>query len=368
MKRKTFLWTVVLAFFLLSPLIAHAADSDIQSRRARRTESVNDGNAVSYVIIKHDTLWDISERFLRDPFKWPSIWKVNPYIRNPDLIYPGDVVKIIPIEEEEKEEGFDVGSLPVVTVEPGEGKVVVLTPEVKKEEEPAPKPRPSHSSSQMKRKGFISKNGLKASGEIIKAKENAILLGNGDRVFISLKDKTGLSTGERFTIFRKSSLVKHPVTGKRMGYIIDILGTLVVTDNSGVVEARIDRSFKEIEVGAKLMPLKEVVSEVALTPAQAGLGGYIIATGEERQDLSKGDIVYIDKGKKDGVQGGNTLDIYRSRKKVKDPVTGKKVQLPADKIGSLVVIKPGKRTSSCIITRSVTAIRTGDFVKTAATE
>ncbi|MFQ5441908.1 MAG: LysM peptidoglycan-binding domain-containing protein [Thermodesulfobacteriota bacterium] len=370
MKRKTFLLTIFFAVFLLSPLTVHAAGPDIQTRRARRTEVPGkEGNAVSYVIIKHDTLWDISERFLRDPFKWPSIWKINPYIKNPDLIYPGDVVKIIPLEEEKKEEEFDVSSLPVVTVEPGAANVVVLEPEVKEEEKPAPPPVPHYSSSLMKKKGFIDKAGLKASGEIMKPRENVILLGDGDKVFISLKDKSGVYPGERYTIFNKSALIRHPVTGKKLGYMIDILGSLVVTENVGVVEGKIDLSFKEIEVGARLMPFTEPVSEVAMTEtAPADLNGYIVATTEEGLDLSKGDIVYIDKGEKDGVKEGNVLDIYRFRKKVKDPVTGKKVDLPADNIGSLVVIKPGKRTSSCIITKSLTAVRVGYFVKTAATE
>jgi hypothetical protein len=56
----------------------------------------------TYTIKQADTLWDISNTFLRDPFLWPLIWKVNPYITNPDLIYPGNTLVIpslAPIEQ-----------------------------------------------------------------------------------------------------------------------------------------------------------------------------------------------------------------------------------------------------------------------------
>ena len=69
---------------------------------------LNPDHPNSYEVVKGDTLWDISSKFLSDPWSWPEIWHVNPAIENPHLIYPGDIIRL----------GF-VDGKPVLSLERG---------------------------------------------------------------------------------------------------------------------------------------------------------------------------------------------------------------------------------------------------------
>ncbi len=331
-----------------------------------------DGEVFVYTVKKGDTLWDITGTYLKDPFKWPKVWKNNPYIRNPHLIYPGDIVRvtsdgieIINRKVKLPRTPVDVDSLPVVAVSGEEERVVKLEPE------PAPIPRvkgPTVGSNLMKRQGFITGDQFKSSGSIIEPKHNMIMMGEGEEVFVSLNKGHEPAIGERYSIYRLGDKVTHPVTGKEIGYMVDILGSLVITRSSGVSEARIDNSFKEIEAGALLMPYTVPVTEVELTEATSAVKGYVIASLDSSSNFSTGDIVYINRGTDDGLDEGNVLRVYRKREKAVDPVTRKKVKLPPVNLGTMVVLDPGEKTSTCIVLNGQRAMVVGDKVSTVQVE
>ena len=60
--------------------------------------SVRSDHPDEYVVVKGDTLWDISGKFLEQPWQWPAIWHANPQIENPHLIYPGDRISLVYID------------------------------------------------------------------------------------------------------------------------------------------------------------------------------------------------------------------------------------------------------------------------------
>jgi hypothetical protein len=79
--------------------------------------SVRPDHPDEYVVVKGDTLWDISGKFLEQPWQWPAIWHANPQIENPHLIYPGDRVSLVYIDGQPRL--MVNGGKPTVRMSPG---------------------------------------------------------------------------------------------------------------------------------------------------------------------------------------------------------------------------------------------------------
>lgn len=358
-----------------------------------------------YLVVKHDTLWDISGKFLKDPFKWPEIWKKNPQIKNPDLIYPGNIVRIWPdgrveligrkeapamktVETAEPAKAAEKQrpeDMPVITLPAQEEKVVVLEPEAVEskaasadmavertaEEQVALLTTPvvpRLSAAALERQGFISARLLKESGLIAASKDGSYYMKEGDIVFISLKNgeqtAESVKVGDKYTIFVAGRRVKHPITGDDLGNIIDIQGSLKITGVGKVTEGLIDKGYKEIGIGARLRPYTPPIKEVEITEAEGSTEGVVVAGIEGIEFMSNNDIVYIDKGMKDGLKKGNVMKVYKKALKATDPYKGKKFMLPPEEIGKLVVAQVDETTSTCIVIGSTASINMGDMVRT----
>lgn len=325
---------------------------------------------IYHKIVPRDTLWDITEHYQKDPFKWPSVWKLNPYIVNPHLIYPGNTVKLTPggVEildpSDMKAEGLGkVGLEPdgalVLEPEAGEEPVQAAAPA------PTAPKAPSLSDSSMARSGFITERELQASGAIIGPKEKKILITSADEVFVSFKEKEGIKQGSRYTVYTVGEQITHPDTGKPIGYVIDILGSITVTRADGVVEAQVDTAFKEIPLGARVRPYSEPVREVEITKASSEVAGVIVTALEGKMNLSAGDIAYLDKGSDHGLMKGNVMRIFRPVPEAADPMgSGKNIALPPLDLGTLVVLEAGEGTSTAVVVKSVRPINWGDKVST----
>jgi len=217
-----------------------------------------------YTIKQGDTLWDISAKFLKDPFLWPKLWQRNPYITNPHWIYPGQPVRLSPLEEVRKEETKKV----VVEEKPKE---VTQEPEVKKVIEPPPvkppelvverKPvveRPTVFP-ETRSAGFFSDIDYKGIGIILESKEGKTLMSEGDICYLAFKTAEPVLIGDKYTVFRASELIVHPTTGKRIGRRYNITGNIQIIDRYGTFyTAKVIEAFDAVEKGDLIRPyLKE---------------------------------------------------------------------------------------------------------------
>jgi hypothetical protein len=295
-------------------------------------------DAEHYTIKKGDTLWDISGDKFDDQFLWPNLWRVNPQIENPDLIYPGDII-IIPSLE-------DLLRLPHVPEE----KIAVTMPVAPKAEIEKPKKyiidKIRYLSS-----GWISPD-YPSIGELWSAPdENRSAFGKFDLVYLKLEEDAAV--GDKYFAIRNIKKVYHPHTNKFMGYQIRITGILEVIGMDGrekdVPKAEVASSFENLAVGDGLIPYEEieppVVPETERSPI---IDGYVVESYMNSLMISRGDIIYLDKGNDDGLEVGDTFYALFQR--------------PVERvIGKIQVFALRPTTSSAIILETQREITIGDM-------
>ena len=308
-----------------------------------------------YTIKQGDTLWDISNTYLKDPFLWPFIWKANLYITNPDLIYPGNklvIPSLAPIER--------ALQAPVVPQEQLVGKPTTTVPEeeqralAKKFILPEEAPVPIIDKYAMLNAGFVNQE---ESGDVIVgSKEEKTIYGYDDIVYVTIESKEA-ALGDKFLIYQPLDTVKHPVTGKTFGRLIKVLGILQLTEKGapGTYAARITISFNFAEKGSMLTPYQEPT--LVYNTAQAkpkDISGYILEVVDGRTINAHTDIVYLDKGSADGVDAGDRFVIYAKPKKS---------TYPKPVLGEAQVFIVKEHTATAVVQKSANYIERGNEVE-----
>lgn len=299
--------------------------------------------ATLYVVKRGDTLWDISDNFFDNPFLWPRLWEINPYIDNPNLIYPGDTViltdreSVIKYSPEIKTSGFKkvAPPPPVVYYSPGGSE------------------------------GFLNHQEWKNTGSVIISEPTVKLLYSvGDTVYVNVGSKDNVNVGDKFTIFRSSKEIYHPYRNGLVGHKVAILGELEVTEILGDKKAiaKITNSLREITRGAKIRPKESFVKEVVVRRGEKETKGVVVATKNNVQLSGKGDIVYLDIGKKHDVVPGNVFTVTTLPKSALDPDSGRRIDLPGAKIGKVILLSVNEKTSTALICESARQIEIGDLV------
>jgi len=216
-----------------------------------------------YTIKSGDTLWDISAKFLKDPFLWPKLWQRNPYITNPHWIYPGRPIlltPITPLEEVKKEEPPKVVKEPEVKKVEPPSVPVEKKPEVVAEVKPvAPIEKKPTVFPEIRSAGFISDIEYRGIGIILDSKEGKNLFAEGDIVYLAFKTKEPILIGNKYTVFRASEDIRYPGKEKKIGKKYNILGNIQIIDQQGnFFTAKIIEAFDGMVKGDLIQPyLKE---------------------------------------------------------------------------------------------------------------
>lgn len=299
---------------------------------------LRDGSPQRYTVVQGDTLWDISGKFLSEPWQWPHIWHANPQIANPDLIYPGDTLVLSYVD-----------GRPQITLERGASRgTIKLSPHVRST--PVAEAVPTIPLGAIN--AFLLNNRI-VDNPLDFDRAPYIVAGNAERVLSGMGDR--IYARGRFSpdhtvygIFREGKTYLDPKTGEKLGINADSVGGgEVVATEGDIATLMLQRSSQEVRLGDRLFSSEEhpVTSTFLPSPPASTIEGVIIDVPRGVTQIGKFDVVTLNKGRRDGLVEGNVLAIYKTGETVRDRVTGGQVKVPDERSGLLMVFRTYEKLS-----------------------
>ncbi len=271
------------------------------------TLKLQDNAPDAYVVVKGDTLWDISGRFLKDPWRWPQIWNMNrDEVKNPHWIYPGDRIVLDRSGKEPRlvlvkggQNGQD--GLQTVTLTPG-----IRTSDISTTAIPSIPISVIHP--------FLSQPRVVPEGAFDDAP--FILGSNAERVIVAAGDEAYATGGKpgvsRWNVLRPGKALKDPETGEVLGHEVEYLGDARTLVEGGPQKIRITQATKEILPKDKLVEADDsVLYEFVPRAPETPISGRIISAYGGISDSGRYQTVVINRGSRDGLAPGHVLSVFR---------------------------------------------------------
>ncbi len=265
-----------------------------------------------YIVQKGDTLWDISGRFLNEPWLWPEVWQANPHIENPHLIYPGDEVYL----------SYRDGR-PIIRVRRGGRGVVRLSPQVRAEQlgrEAIPTIPVDAIQQFLSRPRVVTEEEYDAAPYIVSVGKDALLARPGGKIYgRGIADERVI----RFSIYRKGEAYVNPDTeGEVLGFEALHVGDAVLDEAGDPATLVVTAMKREVQAGDRLVAVDEEESYQSYMPRPAGseLKGQIISVVDGVSQIGQFQTVVINLGARDGLEPGHVFGVFQRGEVVRDPL------------------------------------------------
>ena len=375
---------IVLLAGMLVTVAVYAADAQL---RANHPDS--------YVVRRGDTLWDISAKFLSKPWLWPEIWQANPQVRNPHLIYPGDVLNLSFIN----------------------GPRLTLQPQVHAEGEAIPAIPLSELRMFLKEMRVMDSGAVSSAPYVVGLEEGQLRATVGQNVYVR-----GLqgAPGQRWAIVRpthqfrgydqddpdNADLVGHEIDsdaamvttpwhedarvstqtmwshddvvhntrGEDLGVEVSVIGTAETLRMGDPSTLLLLDSTTEIRSGDRIMPIEDAPYDAFYyphAPKSAPKNARVIAFADAMAAAGPRQVVALSIGSKDGVDNGQTYSIYEPGENIHDDVAsnswtrdlGKRVTLPDEYVGHVMVFRTFDRVIYGLVMDSLRPVEKGDRLR-----
>jgi len=317
------------------------------------------GAPTRYVVKKGDTLWGISNKFLKNPAYWPEVWDKNQKVKNPHLIYPGDVLFIY--------QGRGKGGSTTTSIHEK------MVPQMRVIRNGGGEPI-STLSPFLSWPRVLDDNAINKAPYIVDAKNANILLEVDQTVYVkNLRDR---HAGGEYAVFNVGKILSDPKTNKQYGREVVYNGFLEVerpATHSEVATATVIDSKREIKRGDRLLYIEDETHNLRapITLPNRKIRGDIISLFDAEMISGQTQIITINQGKRQGMKLGFTVGVYSPGKLVDDPIArtvskhkfdvSKPVQvaIPPAYAATAIVYKVLNDISYAVITDSESEVRNG---------
>lgn len=313
-----------------------------------------------YVVEKGDTLWGIAGKFLKEPWRWAEIWRLNQeQISNPHRIAPGNVIVLDRAKHP-----------PQLTTN---GETIKLAPQVRESllaERAIPAIPPKAIEPFLSQPLVIEEGGLLKAPRIVGTQEGTVYLGAGGTAYVS---GIGESKEVNWQIFRSGRPLVDPDTGSTLGFEAVFLGTARVVSLGEPTTVRIVSSTQEISQGDRLLPAgSAVLNQYAPHAPRSTIQGRIIGVlgGLSNSEGGRNSIVSINKGSLHGLEMGHVLAIKRTGASIADPQSSlsrdraPQFRLPDERYGLIFLFRVFSGVSYALVLESSRPVAPGDSVQT----
>lgn len=323
-----------------------------------------------YVVVKGDTLWDISGRFLSKPWRWPEIWQLNrAEIRNPHLIYPGDIVLLdrsgaqprLRLARLVGSGGSHVGDGAATGA--GGKQVEHLQPRVRVSElDRAPVPTIASTEIEpfLNRPLIVDEAQLATDPRIVATQDGRVYLGRGD---VAYARNLPIDGAAEWHVYRQAKPLLDPDTRKPIAHEALFLGTARLERGGDPATLRVLAMNEEIGVGDRLMPAEApTITHFMPRPPENDISARIVAVYRGVTQVGRNSVVAVNAGAEQGLEQGNVLAIQQHGRVVVDREAKEKVRLPDESVGYLLVFRVFDKISYGLVMEASQSISVGDAV------
>ena len=315
-----------------------------------------------YIVKKGDTLWDISGRYLDSPWRWKEIWATNNQIKNPNLIYPNDVL-ILCIIQGKTLVGVDTGEGCAGIEKQVTGNAIATTVAITSIANSIPAIPLSAIKQWLDKTIIVNPKDFKTTPYVLASKNRNLITASGDKIYAK---GVPLIVGQTYGVYREGEMYIEPKTQRVIGLEVTQVATGLVTSatTEGVSSLQLTNSYgKEVREGDRVfVELNNNIAPVFYPkPAAVSRGGMILRVMDSISSAARGSVVAINLGSLQGAQPGDVLTVYQKGPLVRDTIDNDNpVRLPSEPSGMVMVFNSFADISYAYVLSSELPLGVGD--------